>query len=121
MESITTLGKSRAKFSGLETFKTPPGVARVHLVSDEVTALCPVTGQPDFYTVTIEFSPAERCVESKTVKLYLQSYRNAGLFAEAFAAKIARDFRAALNVPVQVTVVQKPRGGVALTAFAHLN
>lgn len=45
------------------------------MTSDELTAVCPVTGQPDLYTATIEYWPAARCIESKSVKLYLSGYR----------------------------------------------
>lgn len=88
-------------------------------MSDEVTANCPVTGQPDFYTVTITYCPAGFCVESKTVKLYLQSFRNKGLFCEAFASEVAQKFANALLVPVDCTVKQTPRGGVAIEAHSR--
>jgi 7-cyano-7-deazaguanine reductase len=77
-----------------------------------------VTGQPDYYVVRVSYNPSKFCVESKTVKLYFQKYRNKGLFCEAFAAKIARDFCEALQTAVMVTVEQKPRGGVAISASA---
>ncbi len=62
-------------FAGLETFANP-GVAVVELESDELTAVCPVTGQPDLYVATIEYEPETLCLESKSLKLYLNRFRD---------------------------------------------
>lgn len=114
---LRTLGKSGAKWNGFETFKRPENCRKVVCVSDEVTALCPVTGQPDWYQVEISYLPNKLCVESKTLKLFLQSFRNKGLFCEAFSDKIAQDISSALKpFEVRVTVTQKPRGGVSIIA-----
>lgn len=113
------LGNPEATFEGLDTFTAPRGVAEVVLESDEVTAICPVTAQPDWYTVRIAYTPAERCVESKSLKLYLQSFRNEGIFCESLSLRIADDLQAALGCPVEVTVVQKPRGGITITATSR--
>jgi len=113
------LGKKLTTFEAFEAFETPANCRRVVCVSDEVTAMCPVTGQPDWYVVTIDYEPGALCVESKTLKLYLQSFRNSGLFCEAFAAKIASDIWDGIKpLSVSVTVKQKPRGGVAIEATA---
>jgi 7-cyano-7-deazaguanine reductase len=118
-KELTSLGKSGAKFEGLETFPKPPNVFHVVCVTDEVTAVCPKTGQPDQYTVEIDYEPERRCVESKTLKLYLQKYRNEGHFCEAFADIIARDIDAALKPKsVIVRITQKPRGGISIIASA---
>jgi 7-cyano-7-deazaguanine reductase len=103
----------------LETFPAPDGVGTVELASDEVAAVCPITGQPDWYHVTISYVPRERCVESKSLKLYLQAFRNEGIFCEAFAVRIADDLADALGCPVDVTVVQKARGGITIRASAQ--
>lgn len=117
--TLETLGKSTAKFSKLELFDKPQEVTKVTMVSDEVTAVCPVTGQPDWYTVYIEYRPHHHCIESKTLKLYLQSFREKGLFCEAFAAQIATDIaKAAHPHEVNVKVIQAPRGGVSIEACA---
>lgn len=114
---LKALGNKVTKYSGLETFPAPKGLRKVTVISDEVTALCPVTGQPDQYTVEVEYQPARLCAESKTIKLFLQSYRNAGHFCEDFSRIIAAEFNKALK-PVYVTcrVLQKPRGGVSILA-----
>ena len=115
------LGKTtRAPQRHLEVFPRPEGVDLVTLESDEVTSLCPVTGQPDWETVSIEFSPVDFCIESKSLKLYLWSFREEGVFCESLAAKIAKDiYEAARPRWVHVTVVQKPRGGIAIRAEAR--
>ena len=103
---------------GLETFANP-GVGRVELTSDELTAICPLTGQPDLYVATIEYWPETRCIESKSLKLYLNGYRNEGHFCEALAVKIRDDVAEALELPpdkVRVTLEQKARGGITITA-----
>lgn len=116
---FSVLGKPGAPFQGLDTFPAPAGVERVYLESDEVAAVCPITGQPDWYIVKITYLPRGLCVESKSLKLYLQSFRNEGVFCEALSARIAGDLGAALGCPVEVTVVQKPRGGISIHATAR--
>jgi 7-cyano-7-deazaguanine reductase len=105
-------------FAGLETFANP-GVSRVEMTSDELTAVCPVTRQPDLYVATIEFWPQALCIESKSLKLYLSGFRNEEHFCEALAVKIRDDVAGVLQLPsdkVQVTLTQKSRGGITITA-----
>jgi 7-cyano-7-deazaguanine reductase len=103
----------------LETFPAPDHVDLVSLTSDEVTSLCPVTGQPDWETVTIDYVPDRLCIESKSLKLYFWSLRDDGVFCEALAAEIAAAvFDAAQPIRCTVKVVQKPRGGITITATA---
>ena len=107
-------------YAGLETFPNP-GVSQVAMESDELTAVCPITGQPDMYLATIEYSPAALCLESKSLKLYLMRFRNEGVFCEALAVQIRDDVAAALELGpehVTVTLVQKARGGITITATA---
>jgi 7-cyano-7-deazaguanine reductase len=107
-------------YAGLETFPNP-GVSRVEMTSDELTAVCPVTGQPDLYVATIDYEPAALCLESKSLKLYLARFRNEGAFCEALAVQIRDDVAAALELDserVQVTLEQKARGGITITATA---
>jgi 7-cyano-7-deazaguanine reductase len=106
------------QYVGLETFANP-GVSHVEMTSDELTAVCPVTGQPDLYVATIEFWPQALCLESKSLKLYLSGFRNEGHFCEALAVKIRDDVAEAVELPadkVQVTLEQKARGGITITA-----
>ncbi len=107
-------------YAGLETFPNP-GVSQVELASDELTAVCPITGQPDLYRVAIVYRPGGSCIESKSLKLYLAAFRNEGVFCEALAVKIRDDVADALAVAageVQVTLEQKARGGITITATA---
>ena len=105
-------------FAGLESFPNP-GVSHVELTSDELAAVCPVTGQPDLYVATIEYSPGPLCLESKSLKLYLNGFRNEGAFCEALAVRIRDDVAQALELPaekVRVRLRQKARGGISITA-----
>jgi 7-cyano-7-deazaguanine reductase len=107
-------------YAGLETFPNP-GVSYVQMTSDELTAVCPITGQPDLYVASIEYSPAELCLESKSLKLYLSRFRNEGAFCEALAVRIRDDLAEALQLDrdrVTVTLEQKARGGITITATA---
>ena len=105
-------------YAGLETFPNP-GVSHVEMTSDELTAVCPITGQPDLYVASIEYWPENLCIESKSLKLYLGHFRNDGAFCEALAVRIRDDVAEALELPsdkVRVTLEQKARGGITITA-----
>jgi 7-cyano-7-deazaguanine reductase len=105
-------------YAGLESFPNP-GIARVELVSDELTAMCPITNQPDFYTATIRYEPRGLCLESKSLKIYLSRFRDQGAFCEALAVQIRDEVAAALELEqefVHVTLEQKARGGITITA-----
>jgi 7-cyano-7-deazaguanine reductase len=107
-------------YAGLETFPNP-GVSYVDMTSDELTAVCPITAQADFYIASIEYSPEELCLESKSLKLYLARFRNEGAFCEALAVRIRDDVAEALRLEpdrVTVTLEQKARGGITITATA---
>lgn len=100
----------------LETFPNPrPGREyTVEIVCPEFTSVCPKTGQPDFGTITFTYTPAAVCVELKSLKLYLQRFRNQGIFYEAVTNRLLDDFVAAAN-PVRCKVVSDwtPRGGIS--------
>ncbi len=91
----------------------------IEIMSPEFTCLCPVTGQPDFAEITLRYVPDEHCVELKSFKLYLWSYRNAGAFHEAVTNQILSDI-VALTQPREATVVGKfnVRGGIYTTVTA---
>jgi 7-cyano-7-deazaguanine reductase len=120
-DEFVALGHAGSEaYAGLETFDNP-GVSHVELTSDELTALCPITGQPDLYVATLEYWPDKLCLESKSLKLYLAGYRNEGAFCEALAVRIRDDAAAALELPadkVRVTLRQKARGGISIAATA---
>ena len=118
---LSVLGSTvRAPIDRLETFPTPDTCTRVRFMTDEVTSMCPVTGQPDFSSVEIDYEPAERCVESKSLKLYLWSFRDQPIFAEGLASAIAAEVdRAAEPHRVRVVVTQHARGGIVTEATAE--
>ena len=106
----------------LETFTNPYPDRDYTIVFDcpEFTSLCPVTGQPDFGTITIEYVPAKRCIESKSLKLFLGSFRNEGSFAETITNRI-RDEIVKTCKPryVKVTGSFTPRGGIGIRVTAE--
>jgi 7-cyano-7-deazaguanine reductase len=103
----------------LETFPRPNRLTDVTLECTEVTSICPITGQPDFATLLISYVPKACCLESKSLKLYIWTLRDAGLFAEALATQVLEDCVRVL-APEQCTVIlkQQPRGGISITATA---
>ena len=122
-QNLTLLGNTvREPVRQLETFpnRHPGRHYTVTLETDEFTCVCPMTGQPDFATLTIRYVPDERIVESKSLKLYLWSYRNEGVFHEHVTNLILDDLVAALD-PIWCEVVGafKVRGGIALTVQAR--
>lgn len=100
----------------LETFPNPrPGRAyHIGFECPEFTCLCPVTGQPDFAMILVDYVPDERCVELKSLKLYLWSYRDEGAFHESVTNQICDDLVAATS-PRSITVTGKfgVRGGIS--------
>lgn len=119
---LTMLGREvRGPVEALECFPAPANCTEVRFTSDELTSLCPITGQPDFSSVEILYRPHERCVESKSLKHYLWSFRDKRAFAERLAVDIATEVqRAAAPEWVKVVVHQNVRGGIALDATAEL-
>jgi 7-cyano-7-deazaguanine reductase len=119
LDQLTILGSTVRESKKLEGFAAPAGLSSVNMASDEVTARCPITTQRDFYTVNIFYVPDALCLESKSLKLYLASFSEEGIFAEAFAVQIRDDIIAAIHPhSCRVEIVQKPRGGITITAVA---
>ena len=100
----------------VETFpnRHPDRDYEIKIVAPEFTAVCPKTGQPDFGTITFRYVPDRTCVELKSLKLYLQSYRNQGIFYEAVVNRLLDDFVEACK-PRYLRVVGNftPRGGIS--------
>jgi 7-cyano-7-deazaguanine reductase len=119
---LTVLGNTvRAPIEHVEVFPAPEHVATVRLTTDEVASLCPVTSQPDLSSVEVEYAPDAWCVETKSLKLYLWRFRDRAVFAEALAAEIAGEIMStAAPHRVGVTVTQRPRGGIVVSATAAL-
>jgi 7-cyano-7-deazaguanine reductase len=100
----------------LEAFPNPAPQRdyEIKFVFPEFTSMCPVTGQPDFATITVQYVPDRRCVEMKSLKLYFLAYRNKGIFYEAVVNTILDDLVAVLD-PRKMTIVGDfaVRGGTA--------
>lgn len=106
----------------LDTFPTPKHVKTVLFETDELTSFCPVTAQPDFNHLFLEYSPDAVCVESKSLKLYLWTFREEEIFGEGLAGQIAEDIFTQLNPHwVKVTLNQGIRGGLKMTAVAEMS
>ncbi|MFO7538875.1 MAG: preQ(1) synthase [Chloroflexota bacterium] len=105
----------------LETFPAPANVTTVVFTSDEVSSFCPVTEQPDYNSVIIEYHPDQLCVESKSLKLYLWTFRDERIFGEGLAHTIAQDlFDKLAPFYCKVTLMQNIRGGLQMTAVAEV-
>src|SRR3989441_1915200 len=124
---LTLLGRSDAKLPAspsearLETFPNPARRNyRIHFATDDFTSVCPVTGQPDFARIDIDYVPDRLCVESKSLKFYLASYRNERAFNEAIINRILDDFVKACSPRHAIVTAQfSARGGIALTVRAE--
>jgi len=127
-EDISLLGNKKVKYHYdycpeiLETFqnKHPENDYWVKFNCPEFTALCPITGQPDYATIYISYVPNEKMVESKSLKLYLVSFRNHGDFHEDVVNVIMKDL-VKLMEPKYIEVWGKflPRGGISIDPYAN--
>ncbi len=118
---LTKLGHKAAPDRNLEVFpsRSAPGALTVSLHCAEFTCRCPVTGQPDWAQIDIEYVPNRSLVESKSLKLYLETFREEGIFHEHLAQVVLDDFVAAAHpLSCTVTVRFNVRGGIAITASA---
>ncbi len=106
----------------LETFDNgyPQRDYTIEIVCPEFTSVCPKTGQPDFGTLVIAYVPDAKCVELKSLKFYLQQYRNEGVFYENLTNRILDDLVAVLE-PRRLTLSAEftPRGGISTTVTAE--
>lgn len=106
----------------LETFPNPePGRNyTIRMDLPEFTCVCPLTGQPDFAQLKLEYVPAEHCVELKSLKLYLWSYRDEGAFHEAVTNRIASDLVSALEPRfLRLRATFNVRGGIYTEVIAE--
>jgi 7-cyano-7-deazaguanine reductase len=124
---LTLLGRSKETLPASPAearLETLPNPARrnyhIHFETDDFTSICPVTSQPDFARIDIDYVPDRLCVESKSLKFYLASYRNERAFNEAAANRILDDFvKACAPREAVVTAQFSTRGGIALTICAE--
>jgi 7-cyano-7-deazaguanine reductase len=119
---LTVLGHTvRHAIEHVEVFPAPANVTTIRFTNDELNSMCPVTEQPDLSHVVIEYAPNAWCVESKSLKLYLWGFRDRAVFAEAMTAEIAGEIMTTAKPKwVEVTLTQRPRGGIEIQAVARL-
>ncbi len=116
---LTLLGRSEARIPASPA-EAPRRNYRIHFETDDFTSVCPVTGQPDFARIDIDYVPDHLCVESKSLKFYLASYRNERAFNEAVTNRILDDFvKACAPHEAIITAQFSARGGIALTVRAE--
>lgn len=127
-QGLTLLGNKKTTYADtyspdvLETFinKHPENDYMVTFDCPEFTSLCPITGQPDFARIKINYIPNERMVESKSLKLYLFSFRNQGDFHEDCINIIMKDLVKLMQPKyLEVKGLFTPRGGIAIFPFAN--
>ena len=124
-ETLTQLGRearipASPEAAALETVANPnPGeLYLVRFTCPEFTSLCPITGQPDFAHLVVDYAPDQRIVESKSFKFYLNSFRNHGAFHEACTLAIAKKLIAALAPKwLRIAGYWYPRGGIPIDVF----
>ncbi len=107
--------KEEARRAVLEVFDNsyPEREYMIKHVCPEFTSVCPKTGQPDYGTINIEYIPSEKCIELKSLKMYLQQYRNEGIFYENLANMILDDLVAVLKPHyMSISAEFTPRGGI---------
>lgn len=122
LEGLTLLGREARPGKKLEAFpnRTPDRFYLVTLESEEFTCVCPATGQPDFATIRIQYVPDKHIVESKSLKLYLWSYRDEGVFHEHVVNQILDDLVKTLEPHwIKVTGIFNIRGGIGITVEAE--
>ena len=118
---LTILGQKVTAGRRLEVFpsRSQPGALAVKMHCHEFTCRCPVTRQPDWAQITIDYVPNQWIVESKSLKLYLETFREEGIFHEHLAQVLLDAFVAAARpLSCSVTVSFNVRGGIAITATA---
>jgi 7-cyano-7-deazaguanine reductase len=121
LATLTLLGRQAKPGKRLEAFPNHHRGRRytVSLAADEFTCLCPATGQPDFAAITIRYIPDRWILESKSLKLYLWSYRNEGAFHEHVTNQICDDVVDAIDPHwIEVTGAFGVRGGIRITVVA---
>lgn len=128
LKGISLLGNNRTSYPSqyspdiLETFenKHPDEEYLVSFNCPEFTSLCPMTGQPDFARIVISYIPRHKMVESKSLKLYLFSFRNHGDFHEDCVNIIMKDLYNLMDPKyIEVTGIFSPRGGISIYPFAN--
>jgi 7-cyano-7-deazaguanine reductase len=119
--AIPFVGPEEIDVEVLETFPYDGPEQEIVTETDEFSAVCPYSGLPDYAVLTIRYIPAGRCVELKSLKYYITSYRSVGIYQEHATARIAEDlFRVLAPKALTVTTVYNVRGGFETTCTVTL-
>jgi 7-cyano-7-deazaguanine reductase len=119
--TVPFVGPEAIDVSVLETFPYEGPEQEIVTETKEFSAVCPYSGLPDFATLTIHYVPSDRCIELKSLKYYVLSYRNVGIFQEHATARLAEDLFAALRpTRLSVRTVYNVRGGFDTTCTVTL-
>ncbi len=119
--TVPFVGPEAIDVAVLETFPYDGPEQRIVTETKEFSAVCPYSGLPDFAVLRIEYTPADRCIELKSLKYYVTSYRSVGIFQEHATARIAEDlFRALAPSQLTVITVYNLRGGFDTTCTVVL-
>ena len=119
--TLPFVGPETVDLSVLETFGYTGPDQEIVTETDEFSAVCPYSGLPDFARLTIRYMPSDKCIELKSLKYYVTSYRNVGIFQEHATAKIAEDLMGVLTPQwLEVKTVYNVRGGFLTTCAVRL-
>ena len=119
--TLPFVGPEHVDVAVLETFEYAGPEQEIVTETDEFTAVCPYSGLPDFAKVTLRYTPNAKCIELKSLKYYITSYRNVGIFQEHATAKIAEDLAKVLEAKrLTVETVYNVRGGFLTTCSVTL-
>ena len=119
--TLPFVGPEQVDVAVLETFEYAGPEQEIVTETDEFTAVCPYSGLPDFAKVTLRYTPRGHCIELKSLKYYITSYRNVGIFQEHATAKIAEDlFQVLEPARLEVITVYNVRGGFLTTCSVRL-
>jgi 7-cyano-7-deazaguanine reductase len=119
--TLPFVGPETVNVGILETFGYSGPDQEITTETDEFSAVCPYSGLPDFAKLTIRYMPSDKCIELKSLKYYVTSYRSVGIFQEHATAKIAEDLQKVLEAQwIEVRTVYNVRGGFLTTCTVRL-
>ncbi|HXE58473.1 MAG TPA: preQ(1) synthase [Gemmatimonadales bacterium] len=119
--TLPFVGPEAIDVAVLETFEYAGPEQEITTETTEFSAVCPYSGLPDYARLTIRYVPSDRCIELKSLKYYITSYRNVGIFQEHATARIAEDLHRLLQPKrLEVTTVYNVRGGYLTTCVVRL-
>jgi 7-cyano-7-deazaguanine reductase len=119
--TLPFVGPENVAVGLLETFGYSGPAQEIVTETDEFSAVCPYSGLPDFARLTIRYMPSDKCIELKSLKYYVTSYRSVGIFQEHATAKIAEDLQKVLEAQwLEVKTVYNVRGGFLTTCSVRL-